>query len=85
MELVSFSDDKVVVKKSYEPKEETKGFFLINENHYVVVYDHTLSQVFMNTDILVEGLPQKLQQEIINMKYIQDEGELYNFLESYSS
>ena len=85
MELVSFSDDKVVVKKSYEPKEETKGFFLINENHYVVVYDHTLSQVFMNTDILVEGLPEKLQQEIINMKYIQDEGELYNFLESYSS
>ena len=85
MELVSFSDDKVVVKKSYEPRTEPQGFFLLNENHYVVVYDQDLSHVYMNTDILVEGLSEKLQEEIINMKYVKDEGELYNFLESYSS
>ncbi len=85
MELVSFSGAKVVVRKSYEPAESVKGFFLLNENHYVVVYDHSLSQVYMNTDILVEDLPQSLQEEIINMKYVEDEGELYNFLESYSS
>ncbi|MDO4304420.1 MAG: hypothetical protein Q4D94_10935 [Bacillota bacterium] len=85
MELVSFSSSRVVVRKSYEPPEEAKGFFLLNENHYVVVYDQSLSQVYMNTDILVEDLPQNLQEEIINMKYVENEGELYNFLESYSS
>ena len=85
MELVSFSNDKVVVKKSYEKQEVAKGFFLLNENHYVVVYDHELSGIYMNTNILVEELPEKLQNEIIHMKYIQDEGELFNFLESYSS
>lgn len=85
MELVSFSAGRVVVQKSYEPEEEEKGFFLLNENHYVVVYDHSLSQIYMNTDILVEALPESLQKEILNMKYIEEEGELYNFLESYSS
>lgn len=85
MELVSFSSGRVVVRKSYEPVAEEKGFFLLNENHYVVVYNHNLSQVYMNTDILVEELPENLQEEILNMKYIEDEGALYNFLESYSS
>ena len=85
MELVSFSNDKVVVKKSYEIQEAANGFFLLNENHYVVVYDHELSGIYMNTNILVEELPEKLQDEIIHMKYIPDEGELFNFLESYSS
>lgn len=85
MELVSFSAKRIVVRKSYEPVEEVKGFFLLNENHYVVVYNKSLSDVYMNTDILVEELPEKLQEEIINMKFVEDEGELYNFLESYSS
>lgn len=85
MELVSFSGARIVVRKSYEPAEAVKGFFLLNENHYVVVYDQSLSHVYMNTDILVEQLPQSLQEEIINIKYVENEGELYNFLESYSS
>lgn len=85
MELVSFSSGRVVVRKSYQPQEEEKGFFLLNENHYVVVYDHSLSYVYMNTDIAVEDLPEALQEEILNIKYVEDEGKLYTFLESYSS
>ena len=85
MELVSFSDKKVLVKKSYELPKEDKGFFLMNENHYVVVYDQSLSEVYMNTDILVEDLSAELQEEIIQMKYVENEKELFNFLESYSS
>ncbi len=85
MELVSFSSGRVVVRKSYERAQEGAGFFLLNENHFVAVYDHTLSHVYMETDILVEGLPESLQQEILNMKYVEDEKELYQFLESWSS
>ena len=85
MELVSFSSGRIVVRKSFEPTQEEKGFFLLNENHYVVVYDHSLSRVYMNTDILVERLPEELRDEILNIKYVEDEKELYNFLESYSS
>lgn len=84
MELVSFSSERVVVRKSYESEEE-KGFFLLNENHYVVVYDHSLSHVYMDTEILVESLPESLQEEILNMKFVEDEKELYQFLETYTS
>ena len=84
MELVSFSAGRVVVRKSYELEEE-KGFFLLNENHHVVVYDHSLSNVYMDTEILVENLPESLQEEILNMKFVEDEKELYQFLETYSS
>lgn len=57
----------------------------MNENHYVVVYQKDLQNVYMNTDIPVEELPENLQEEIIKIKYIENEKELYNFLESYSS
>lgn len=85
IELLSFSPDKVVIRKSYEKKEEEAGFFLLNENHYVVVYDKSLAYVYMNTDILTDELPQELQNEIMHMKFVETEDELYNFLESYSS
>ena len=39
----------------------------------------------MSTDILVESLPEELQKEIIQKKFVEDEGNLYDFLESYSS
>lgn len=50
-----------------------------------MVYTQNLSEVYMNTDILVEDLSADLQAEIIQMKYVEDEKELFNFLESYSS
>lgn len=82
IELLSFSPSKVVIRKNYEKEE---GFFLINENHKVVVYDKSLEHMYMDTGILTEDLPKELQDEIIQMKYIEDEMELYHFLESYSS
>lgn len=84
MELLSFSPAEVVVRKSYERKEET-GFFLLNEDHHVVVYDKSLKHVYLNTGIQTQGLPQSLQDEIVHMKYMKNEEELYHFLESYSS
>lgn len=83
IELLSFSPARVVVRKSYEREEE--GFFLVNENHNVVVYDKSLTHIYMETGIPVEKLPWTLQREILHMKYIETESELYNFLESYSS
>lgn len=83
IELLSFSPFRVVVRKNYDREEE--GFFLVNENHQVVVYDKSLTHVYMNTGIRVEELPWTIQREILHMKYIETENELYTFLESYSS
>ena len=82
MELLSFSNREVVIRKNYEKDE---GFFLVNENHYVVVYDGKLRYKYMDTGICTQELPQALKKEIIEMKYIANEQELFHFLESYSS
>lgn len=84
VELTSFSKDRVVICKYYKP-EEDKGYYLMVADHYVIVYEEDRKTIHMNTDILLESLPEKLQTEIIIGKYMEDEQELYNFLESYSS
>ncbi len=83
IELISFSPFRVVVRKSYEREEE--GFYLVNENNSIVVYDKSLTHIYMDTGIKVEELPWSIQGEIMHMKYIETENELYTFLESYSS
>ncbi len=85
VEVVSFSKAKVVIRKSYLFREAYTSFYLVNEKNYVVVYCDDLKTVYMNTNIMVDSLPDKLKQEIIRNKYIATEEELYNFLESYSS
>ena len=87
VELYSFSPQKIVIRKNYAmaDSEEESGYFLVNENHRVVVYQTDLQNIYMTTDIQVEELPEELQKEIIQIKYVENEKELYNFLESYSS
>ena len=41
--------------------------------------------LYLNTDILLDSLQDSLQAEIIQGKYVENEEDLYNFLESYSS
>jgi len=83
IELLSFSPEKVIIQKNYEKKEN--GFYLLNENHKVVVYDKSLQYLYMDTGIRTKDLPDALQQEVLHMKFIANENELYHFLESYSS
>lgn len=85
IELSGFSKDRVVICKYYRPEEEEQGFYLMVADHFVIVYKEDKKTIYMNTDILLENLSQKLQDEIIQGKYMENEQELYNFLESYSS
>lgn len=85
VEVVSFSRDRVKIRKNYIFKELCTSFYLVNEKNYVVVYSDDLKTVYMSTNILLDSLPDDLKQEIIQNKYIATEEELYNFLESYSS
>ena len=84
IELTAFSKDRVVICKYYK-EEEPKGYYLMVEDHFIVVYEEDKQRLHMNTDILLEDLNDKLKAEIIQGKYIENEEELYNFLESYSS
>ena len=85
IELSSFSKDRVVICKYYRPEPEEEGFYLMVADHFVIVYEKDKKTIHTNTDIVLGSLSEDLQREIIRGKYIENEQELYNFLESYSS
>lgn len=84
-EIQSFSSAQVVVRKFYEKQDQLPGFYLLNENNYVSVYYTDMQTIYLKTDISTSYLPEYLQQEIIQKKFVTDEAELFDFLEAYSS
>lgn len=60
-------------------------YYLMAEDGYISVYLDDKTTLYENTTIRFESLPQKLQKEIQDGKYLKDDRELYNFLENYSS
>ena len=64
-------------------KEEC--YYLKEKNGYVVVYLKDKKTAYEYTDILLKELPETLQKEIKNGKYIENAQALYGFLENYSS
>lgn len=85
VDVVSFSASRVVVEVHYAYVEPSEGFYLGVNKNYIVVYLDDMETVYLNTDILLESLPERIQQQIIGYMYMEDEEALYHFLESYSS
>ncbi len=86
--LVSFSNDRIVVRKNYflvEDLEKPTYYFLKNENGIIYVYEYDLETLFLNTGIEFDLLPSDLQEEIGKIKRIDSEEDVYRFLEAYSS
>lgn len=84
-ELVYFSKDQIVLRKTYHPYAENYEYYLLAEHGLVTVYYSDKSTVYEYTNILVDDLPSDLKEEITNGKYISNMDDLYNFLENYSS
>ena len=64
---------------------EPYEYILLEEKGYVAVYHTDRKTLYASTDILVSKLPEQLQKEIREGKYISSEEQLYSFLENYSS
>ena len=85
LEVLSFSRERVVVQMNYRYIQPSAGFYLAVYNNEVLVYLEDRETVYIETEIMLEQLPEMLQQEIIEMKWLENEEELYDFLETYSS
>ena len=64
---------------------EPYAYVLLAEDGFVAVYQADRETLYATTGILLENLPDNLQQEIQDGKIISSEEQLYNFLENYSS
>lgn len=85
LEVLSFSRERVVVQMNYRFLVPTSSFYLAVYDNEVVVYLEDKETIYIETEILLEQLPEELQQEIIDMRWMPDEEALYDFLETYSS
>lgn len=84
MELVSFSPERIVIRKNYADDLDYE-YCLYIENGYVTVYYSDKKTVFSYTDILAENLPENIRRELYSGLKIDSQGNLYDFLETYSS
>lgn len=81
----SFSESKVVLKKSYNSKNSQYKFYMAIQNGYITVFYNDKKTVFEYTNIEAKDLPQVEIDKLYIGIYIKDEQELYSILEGYSS
>ena len=85
LEVLSFSRERVVVQMNYRYIEPSESFYLAAFDNEVVVYLDDRETVYIETQIRLDSLPEDIQQKIIQMMHVENEEELYGFLETYSS
>lgn len=84
-EVLSFSEERIVLEKYYRKPLLAEDFYLALINNMVFVYEEDRATVYMQTSIDGRELPSKLRDEILRGKEISGKADLEKFLESYSS
>lgn len=84
-ELVEFSREQVVIRKTFELDEEENGYYAVLENGYVTIYCGDKTSIYDYTDIAAGKLPEQILSKTIDGFYFNDLIELYEFLEAYTS
>lgn len=84
-ELVSFSKNAIVLRKTYYPYEEKNEYLLKANGIYVSVFYYETDELYENTTIRLENLPSDVRDRISKGEYITNIRGLYDFLENYSS
>lgn len=85
LEVISFSRDRVVVQMNYKYVKSDGNFYLMVYDNEVLVYLEDKETVYIETGIRLDTLPEELRYDIINGLFIENQEDLYDFLETYSS
>jgi len=84
-EIVSFAEDKVVLRKTYDETKVENQFYICRKGDFVVVYYSDLKTVYEYTEIRMESLTDEIRQMVEQGFYVKDAQELYSILEGYTS
>lgn len=85
LEVISFSRERVVVQMNYKYVKSDGNFYLMVYDNEVLVYLEDKETVYIETGIRLDTLPEELRYDIINGLFIENQEDLYDFLETYSS
>ena len=75
--------EESILTDSHSLREDC--YYLYDVKGYVAVFLGDKKTIYEYTGIATETLPDQLEEEITNGKYIRNLEELYGFLENYSS
>lgn len=84
-ELISFSKDKVVLRKTYNIDKVDTRYYLILQNDFIVVYYGDQKTVYEYTGLSVDKLSQHERVQLENGIFVNNLTELYALLENYTS
>ena len=85
MVVQSFSSDSVTLVKYYGNPIEEPGYWIAVKDNIVIVYTEDKSEIFEFTNIELWQLPQEVQYDLVDGIYVENERELFDFLQTYSS
>lgn len=84
-EMISFSSEKLVLKKTFDTDAVEFRYYVKSENNEVVVYYSDKKTVYQYTGISVDSLYVEEQNQLKYGILIKDEKELFGLLENFSS
>lgn len=83
--LELFSADRVKILRIYDTTRELTGYYIMALNGEICVYKHDKKTLYFKTGLKVEDLPATVRAEVQEGKYMDNELQVYHFIESYSS
>ena len=83
--ITTFSKDRIIVRKIYDPSKVKYRYYLIAVDGEVVVYYGDQKTVYEYTGISTDTLSKEEQMSLKNGIEVKDEDALYGLLENYSS
>lgn len=84
-EIVSFSENKVVLRKTYDASKVPYKFYVNITDGMVTVFYSDMESVFEYTHIPAVDLAEEDRLALIEGIYVKDREELYSILEGFSS
>ncbi len=84
-EIVSFSENSVILRKTYDATRNPYKYYVNISDGMVTVYYSDLESVFEYTHIPAVDLSEENRTALINGIYVKDREELYSLLEGFSS
>lgn len=83
--LELFSAEKIKVLRIYDTTQGATGFYIMEVDGEVCVYEYDKMTLYFKTGLRAEHLPADVRHELQDGKFMDSELQVYHFIESYSS
>lgn len=85
MVVQAFSSDSVTLVKYYGDPIDEPGYWIEVRDNIIIVYTEDRSEIYEFTNIELWQLPQEVQYDLVDGIHVNNERELFDFLQTYSS